>query len=282
MSIVDKIPVSVIVIARNSESDIKDCLESIQENSPEEVILVDGNSTDKTVEIARKYTDKIYSDGGKGQSFARQLGAERATQEFIAYVDSDVILPEGALSTLLNEFRHSEFVSIRAQVFSNIEHPNYWQWAQIQHRQLRHVDNNIGTLACVFKREIILKYPFDLSAAHLDDISLGFKLLKEGYRFGTSSAVVYQNPPPNLKSFINYCFLIGRWSPRAIKKFGIWHPEFWPPLHIFYWLGVCLIKRKPKLIPYFIVNGMAQTAGMIKGYFEILGKLSTKTSHNGH
>ncbi len=49
---------SVVVITRNEERNIKDCLESVE--WADEIIIVDDNSTDKTVEIAQRYTDRIF------------------------------------------------------------------------------------------------------------------------------------------------------------------------------------------------------------------------------
>jgi len=269
----EKPPISVIIIAKNAESTIKECLDSVRRNNPAEIIVVDGVSSDKTVEVAKRYTEKIYSDGGKGQSYARQLGAEQATLEYIAYVDSDVVLTEGALATMLAEFQGSGYVSIHAQVSPGIKRLNYWEWAQHQHRQLRHIEHRIGTLACLFRRETILKYGFDPSAEHLDDLSLEFKLRKEGYKFGTSSALVYQRPASDLKSLAAQRFLYGRWSPRAIRRYGPWHAGFWPPLVTLYWLAICLIKGKPQFIPYFILDGIVQTAGIVKGFYEMTGEI---------
>ena len=46
---------SVVVCVRNEEDRLRDCLESVYKNKPDEVILVDGNSSDKTIEIARQF-----------------------------------------------------------------------------------------------------------------------------------------------------------------------------------------------------------------------------------
>ena len=43
-----------------------------------------------------------------------------------------------------------------------------------------------------------------------------------------------------------------------------------------YSMYICLIKGKPNYIPYFVVNGIAQTAGMIKGFFELIREVLGK------
>ena len=266
------LPVSVITIAKNAEATIQDCLELVRRNSPAEIIVVDGNSSDRTVEIARGYTDRIYFDEGKGLAFARQLGAEMATQEYIAYVDSDVVLTEGALATMLTEFQRSGDISISAQVLPGTKSQSYWGWASHQHDQyslLRRHQQYLATLACLLRRETIIKYGFDTSG-YLDDTLLEAKLKREGYRFGVSSAIVYHNQRTDFKSVVSYRFFLGSLAPSSIIKQGPWHAELWPPLVMFYWLAFCIIRWKPRLIPYFVVNGIAWTAGIIKGFFELM------------
>ena len=51
--------ISAIVIAKNEESNISECLKSI--SWVDEIILVDAESTDKTVEFAKKFTHKYFS-----------------------------------------------------------------------------------------------------------------------------------------------------------------------------------------------------------------------------
>jgi len=57
--------VSVIITTKNEEKHIENLLQSIKRKTYKniEIILVDNYSTDKTIEIARKYTDKIYLKG---------------------------------------------------------------------------------------------------------------------------------------------------------------------------------------------------------------------------
>jgi len=54
----EKISLSVVILAKNEEKNIEACLKSVY-GWADEIILVDDESTDKTVEIARRYTDKI-------------------------------------------------------------------------------------------------------------------------------------------------------------------------------------------------------------------------------
>ena len=60
----DREKVSVCIITGNEEKNIRRCLESVR--WADEIIVVDSLSTDRTCEIAREYTDRIYRHGWRG------------------------------------------------------------------------------------------------------------------------------------------------------------------------------------------------------------------------
>ena len=266
----ETLPISVVVIARNASSTIGEALASIQKNQPAEIIVVDGCSTDETMQIARRFTDRVYSDEGRDKAYARQHGAEKATQEYIAYVDADVTLEEGSLATMLDELRRSDCVSMSARQILAPECSNYWGWASTQHTgysQRRSGGESLSTMACLLRRETILKYGFDPDAGARDDVIVETKLKQQGYKLGVSSASVYHHHKMDFNSFVKYRFFLGELAPGYLREYGWRRAEFWPPVVMVYWLGFCLIKGKFKLIPYFVVNGVAQTAGMARGLF---------------
>ena len=92
--------ISVIVPVWNREGLIEKCLDSIvrQTRKPSELIIVDNNSTDKTVEVVEKWINR-HSDSGikfkllvekkRGACAARQKGLENADGEFLIFFDSD-------------------------------------------------------------------------------------------------------------------------------------------------------------------------------------------------
>ncbi len=88
---------TVIIICRNEEQLIETCLESVK--WADEIIILDNSSTDQTKEIAKKYTNKIFSYTDQDFSSLRNKGAEKAGSDWILYIDSD----ERVLSPLKNE-----------------------------------------------------------------------------------------------------------------------------------------------------------------------------------
>jgi len=78
--------VSAVILTRNNATTIRECLASVTQNQPYEIIIIDGYSHDATIEIVAEFTDRVYCDDGRGLCYARQLGAEEATGKYILYV----------------------------------------------------------------------------------------------------------------------------------------------------------------------------------------------------
>jgi len=91
-----KLPISVIILSFNEEKNIEDCLKSIY-GWVEEIFIVDSYSTDKTLEIARKYTDKIYQHPFENQAKQFNWGLDNLpiTTDWIMRLDADeMVTPE--------------------------------------------------------------------------------------------------------------------------------------------------------------------------------------------
>jgi glycosyltransferase involved in cell wall biosynthesis len=89
--------VDVVIITRNSERMLGECLKSIYANVPvNRLIIVDGYSTDKTLQIVREFQEKhgnvlMIPDKGT-RATARQKGIDNVKTEWFLFVDSDAIL----------------------------------------------------------------------------------------------------------------------------------------------------------------------------------------------
>lgn len=87
VSKVDRDSISTLIITYNEEKNIEDCLESV--NWVDEIIVIDAYSTDRTVEIAKKYTDKVFLNLWKGFGRQKNLGIEKAMSKWVLIVDAD-------------------------------------------------------------------------------------------------------------------------------------------------------------------------------------------------
>src|SRR5438093_11547332 len=85
--------VSVVVPTRNSAPFLDVCLGSIRAQTypAVELIVVDNHSSDNTLSIARRWTDRVFTQGPE-RSTQRNYGARQAAGEYLLFVDSDMVL----------------------------------------------------------------------------------------------------------------------------------------------------------------------------------------------
>ena len=98
--------ISVIIPVLNEADKIERCLEAVfaQSYKPHEVIIVDGHSTDGTVQKVRKFPAKILYEDYHTRGGARQVGVENAEGEYVAFTDASCILSKDWLQSLIREF----------------------------------------------------------------------------------------------------------------------------------------------------------------------------------
>jgi glycosyltransferase involved in cell wall biosynthesis len=82
-----KYPISVCIITFNEESRIRDCLESVK--WVDEIIVVDSLSTDKTVDICKEYTDRVYQRPWPGNIDQKNYIISLAKNEWVLSLDAD-------------------------------------------------------------------------------------------------------------------------------------------------------------------------------------------------
>jgi len=103
--------VSVIIPTFQEEKYIGGTLANLVQFAPKvEIILVDGGSTDRTVQIAKFFADKILQIEERGISKARNYGAKCARGEIFIFLDADVIVPQGFLRKVLKKFKNPNVV----------------------------------------------------------------------------------------------------------------------------------------------------------------------------
>jgi len=83
---------SVVIITKNIADKLRNCLESIK--WVDEVILVDGHSTDGTQALAREYTDKIIDSDFEGFGNERNKGTEAAIGDWVLQLDGDEVVTD--------------------------------------------------------------------------------------------------------------------------------------------------------------------------------------------
>ena len=113
--------ISVVIPARNEEQRISILLESLlaQDRAPEEIIVVDDESTDGTVAVCRRYGVRVIAAGDRpagwvGKTWACSVGAARTHGELLLFLDADVELSVRAIGRLAAAHRaHGGAISVQ-------------------------------------------------------------------------------------------------------------------------------------------------------------------------
>ena len=153
------IQLSVVVITKNEEKNIEECLRSAR--WADELIVVDTGSTDRTVALAKKFTDKVYRQPWSGYGIARNFGVDKSKGDWIFWMDADErITPE--LAERIQEILRSPDAAVSAYEIS--------RKAFFLGRWIKHCGWYPGWVTRLFKRD----------AARFTDTRVHERLLVEG------------------------------------------------------------------------------------------------------
>lgn len=113
---------SAIVIVKNEEKLLGNCLESIK--WADEIVVFDNGSSDKTVEIAKKFTDKVFILEGQDFASLRNETVKKALGDWILFVDADerilAALKDEILELIKSE-KHSAYAISRRNIIFGTE-----------------------------------------------------------------------------------------------------------------------------------------------------------------
>lgn len=95
--------VTACITTWNEEQNIDRCLSSL--DWCDEIVVVDSFSTDRTVELCRRYTDRVYQHAWLGYIGQKNLAREKASHPWVLYVDADEEVSPQLKSEILAELR---------------------------------------------------------------------------------------------------------------------------------------------------------------------------------
>ncbi len=117
--------ISATIITKNEEKNIEDCLRSL--TWADEIVVLDSGSDDRTVALAKKYTDRVFIEAWRGQGDQKNRAVELAKGPWIFSIDAD----ERATPELAQEIR--EAVANGDCCAYAMRRKNYYQKHWIRH-----------------------------------------------------------------------------------------------------------------------------------------------------
>jgi glycosyltransferase involved in cell wall biosynthesis len=194
------LPLSVVIIAKNEQGRIKDCLESVY-GWADDIVVLDDESTDNTRAIAAGFTDKIFIRHMELEGKHRNFGASKAKNDWVMILDCD--------ERLTDDLKNEIAVALKE---GDPKIAAYWA-PQINY--LGDVPLNHGGWSNPHIR-LYNKNHVKWSEADYDVIHPGLKTA-EGYRGGTLKGKTIHYSFRNVEDFIAK---INRYSTLEAKK---WH-----------------------------------------------------------
>ncbi len=222
----EKKVVSVVIPTLNSENYIVDCLKSIRNQSYEfvEIIVVDGGSTDRTVELAKKYADKvlmfntrILKEGHFTATHQRNYGVKNSSGQLVFYVDADMILTRDVILNCVKKIEEGfDAVVVPEESFGK----GFWANCKRLERRCYWGDNTVEA-ARFIRRDVWDRLGgLDESlGAGGDDWDLHQRLLESGYKIARVNSLILHNEGNlSLSKLVRKRFMYGKDIPKYIRK----------------------------------------------------------------
>ena len=267
--------VSIVVCSYNADRTMKACLESLEKlRYPDyEVIVVNDGSTDRTLEIAQGFPYcRIISQPNKGLSVARNVGAENATGEIVAYTDSDCVVDPDWLTYLVARMLASDLHACGGPNFPPPEDNMVAAAVAVSPGGPTHVllsddvAEHIAGCNMAFRRDTLLRLGgFDpIFRAAGDDIDICWRFQDAGYTIGFApAAMVWHFRRNTIDAYVGQQKGYGKAEALVYSK----HPFRFNLFGQAKWLGriygdlstALLLSRRPLIYSGVFGRGLFQT-----------------------
>src|SRR5437763_12942329 len=267
--------VSVVVCSYNSERTMEACLASLEvlDYPDYEVVVVNDGSTDGTLEIAERFPYcRIISQPNNGLSVARNVGAEAATGEIVAYTDSDCVADPDWLTYLVGKMEASNLAACGGPNFPPPEDSLVPAAVAVSPGGPTHVlisdevAEHIAGCSMAFRRDALLELGgFDpVYRAAGDDVDICWRFQDAGHAIGFSpAAVVWHFRRNTVRAYIGQQKGYGKAEALVYAK----HPFRFNLFGQAKWLGriygdlstALLLSRRPVIYSGVFGRGLFQT-----------------------
>lgn len=218
---------SVVVITRNAEEFMYDCLDSLVHQSvkPLEVLVVDANSTDKTQDIVREYAEKwdfvklLEHPGTRGEG--RNFGVENAVGDIVAFMDADAIAHALWVDEMTKAMENADVVAgkevrLGYHAFTSLKRVGM---------MFKGVDITYPSVNLAYRKTAFETIDgFDPWFKEAEEVDLNYRAVDAGYKLiYWEKAIVYHNARSTFTGFFKQSF----WYGFGRKELTLRHGDLW-------------------------------------------------------
>lgn len=215
-------PVSIQICTLNEEANIADCVIAASATKPAEILVIDGGSSDRTVEIARGLGAKVIEAGPIGLAQQRRVGYQATTQELVAFVDADDRPSHDWLETMSREFEQGAYSALQSQL--RVPEPKgFWLsgWNEYFRESVRPaLDTKMVGRPALYRRADLLAITSEPGMI-IEDTEMSKAFESMNRRQGIGHAISYRLCPDsygeNIRKWVGY--------GRGYRQFTDEHPD---------------------------------------------------------
>lgn len=205
--------VSVVLLTKNSAKTVNKSLESVfsQTRKPDEVVVVDGNSTDGTLNIVKRYPVRLFTEPGLGFGYARNVGVQKAEGDIICFMDSDCYAEPDWIEKTLRHFDNPEIAGVTGPT-------NLWNTESMVARFLAIVGGRVQmpqkeffmkiapTMNLAIRKSVVFEVDgFDETLVRCEDTELTFNVTKHYKIVYDPEAIMWFRGSPDFKTASKKC-----------------------------------------------------------------------------
>jgi glycosyltransferase involved in cell wall biosynthesis len=189
-------PVSVQICTLDEEDNIGACLESVLAAEPEDVVVIDGGSTDRTVAIAVELGVRVIEAGRIGLGRQRRLGYLKSPSRYTAFVDADDRLEPDWLAVLVGELEAGGYSALQSLL--RVRDDGTW-WSRRWNDYFRETiapaaDTIMVGRPALYVSAALQELP-EPSGMVIEDTEMSRWFERHGHRQGIGTAVSYRLCP---------------------------------------------------------------------------------------